>query len=167
MNVHHKLLVSLPLILLLSLSGLTLSSQVYASDKDRSSMMRYRNLFMETKGKHAKSIKLLVKNKMSLRHIITHAEALAAMADDMLLLFPAGTTGGKSRAMDDIWAADGEITEEFIAKAQDMRKEAEAFVKVAKEGNYKKIKKQMGRFANKGCRSCHTDYRGEEFEAKK
>ena len=142
------------------------STPSFAADKKRTAMMDYRHLFMETKGKHAKSIKLLVKNKMSLRHIITHAEALAAMADDMLLLFPAGTTGGKSRAMDDIWAADGEITEEFIAKAQDMRKEAEAFVKVAKEGNYKKIKKQVGRFANKGCRSCHTNYRGEELDGK-
>jgi len=167
MNVHHKLFVSLPLILLLSLSGLTLSSQVYASDKDRSSMMRYRNLFMETKGKHAKAIKLLIKSKLSLKHIITHGEALAAMADDMLILFPAGTAGGKSRVTDNIWDKNGKLTDDFVAKVTDMRAQAREFVRVAKEGDYKKIKKQMGRFANKGCRSCHTDYRGEEFEPKK
>jgi len=138
-----------------------------AADKDRASTMAYRQIFMETKGKHAKAIKLLLKNKLSLRHIITHAEALEAMADDMLLLFPAGTIGGKSRAMGDIWDKDGKITSEFTAKAIDMRKEAAALAEVARGGNYKKIKKQMGRFANKGCRSCHTDYRGEDIEPSK
>jgi len=159
MNTRRNLIYALSMSVLIA----GVSTPTLAADKERAAVMDYRHLFMETKGKHAKSIKLLVKNKMSLRHIVTHAEALAAMADDMLLLFPAGSTGGKSRAMDDIWAADGKITEEFIARAQDMRKEAEEFVKVAKEGNYKKIKKQMGRFANKGCRSCHTNYRGEDL----
>ncbi len=42
-----------------------------------------------------------------------------------------------------------------------MRKEARQFVEIAKQGNYKKIKKQMAVFAIKGCRSCHSDLRGE------
>jgi len=92
---------------------------------------------------------------------------LAAMADDMLILFPAGTAGGKSRVTDNIWDKNGKLTDDFVAKVTDMRAQAREFVRVAKEGDYKKIKKQMGRFANKGCRSCHTDYRGEEFEPKK
>ncbi len=166
MRIHLNLLVSLLLIILLSLTGLSLSSVAHSADKERAAMMRYRNLFMETKGKHAKAIKLLIKNKLSLKHIITHGEALAAMADDMLMLFPAGTAGGRSRATDNIWDKNGKLSDEFIAKVTDMRNQAKEFVKVAKEGNYKKIKKQMGRFANKGCRSCHTDYRGEEFEPK-
>lgn len=162
MKIRNKLIYAISTSLLLGGIGAGTSSVAIAADKERKSMMTYRQLFMETKGQHAKSIKLLIKNKMSLRHIITHGETLKAMADDMLLLFPPGTTGGKSRATDDIWAADGELTEDFIARAQEMRKEAEAFVEVAKDGNYKKIKKQMGRFANKGCRNCHTNYRGED-----
>ncbi len=166
MNTRRNVVIAVSMVLLMTGVGMGVSAPTEAADKKRSAMMSYRHLFMETKGKHAKAIKLLIKSKLSLRHIITHAEALAAMADDMLLLFPAGTTGGKSRAMDNIWGKDGKVTSDFIAKTIDMRKEAEAFVKVAKEGNYKKIKKQMGRFANKGCRSCHTDFRGEDFEGK-
>lgn len=130
-------------------------------DKDRSAMMKYRQLFMETKGKHAKAIKLLVKNKLSLNHIVTHSEALAAMADDMLLIFPAGSMGGKSRAMQEIWDDEGKLSKEFVTKTNEMRKQATQFVEVAKQGNYKKIKKQLAIFANKGCRSCHSDFRGE------
>jgi len=130
-------------------------------DKDRSAMMKYRQLFMETKGNHAKAIKLLIKNKLSLNHIVSHGEALVAMADDMLVIFPAGSVGGKSRAMYDIWDDQGNLTQDFKNKAAVMRAEASRFVEIAKEGNYKKIKKQMAVFANKGCRSCHSDYRGE------
>ncbi len=167
MSLNHSLLFSFILTILISITGLSVSPISHAADNDRDAMMRYRNLFMETKGKHAKAIKLLIKKKLSLKHIITHAQALAAMSDDMLILFPPGTSGGKSRAMDNIWDKDGKLTQEFVAKVSDMRSQAKTFLKVAKEGNYKKIKKQMGRFANKGCRSCHTDYRGEEFDAKK
>ncbi len=165
---HNRSYVFVIFIALVTCANLGLSVHVYAqsADKERAAMMRYRHLFMDTKGKHAKAIKLLIKNKLSLRHIVTHAQALAAMSDDMLLLFPAGTTGGKSRAMDHIWNEKGELSEEFKSKAGEMRKQAEELVRVAQKGNYKKIKKQMGRFANKGCRGCHSDYRGEEFEEK-
>lgn len=130
-------------------------------DKDRSAMMKYRKLFMETKGNHAKAIKLLIKNKLSLNHIVSHGEALAAMADDMLVIFPAGTMGAKSRAMENIWDKQGKLSQDFKEKVNTMRVEASRLVEVAEQGNYKKIKKQMATFANRGCRSCHSDYRGE------
>lgn len=136
-------------------------SEPHKVDKDRSAMMKYRKLFMETKGKHAKAIKLLVKNKLSLNHIISHGEALEAMADDMLMIFPAGSMGGKSRAMDNIWDKDGNLSQDFTNKVKAMRIEAAQLVQVAEQGNYKKIRKQMASFANKGCRNCHSDFRGE------
>lgn len=130
-------------------------------EKNRIAMMKYRKLFMETKGNHAKAIKLLIKNKISVNHIVSHGEALAAMADDMLLIFPAGSMGRKSRAMDNIWNEQGDLSEDFKNKVKTMRTEASKLVEVAQQGNYKKIRKQMATFANKGCRSCHSDYRGE------
>ncbi len=136
-------------------------SDTSSLEKNRSAMMKYRKLFMETKGNHAKAIKLLIKNKLSLNHIISHGEALVAMADDMLLIFPAGSMGGKSRAMQDIWDEQGDLSLDFKSKVKAMRIEASRLVEVAEQGNYKKIKKQMATFANKGCRSCHSDYRGE------
>ncbi len=146
------------LILILPLQGMADSK---TADKDRSAMMKYRQLFMETKGKHAKAIKLLIKHKLSLDHIVSHGEALAAMAEDMLVVFPTGSMGGKSRAMGDIWDEQGNLSQDFKKKAQAMQVEASLFVDIAKQGNYRKIKKQMVVFANKGCRSCHSDYRGE------
>jgi cytochrome c556 len=146
------------LLLITPLSAVSDSSSL---EKNRSAMMKYRKLFMETKGNHAKAIKLLIKNKLSLNHIISHSEALVSMADDMLLVFPAGSMGGKSRAMQDIWDEQGELSLDFKNKVKAMRLEASRLVKVAEQGNYKKIKKQMAIFANKGCRSCHSDYRGE------
>ena len=145
----------------LTLFSPSVLSEPHKMDKDRSAMMKYRKLFMETKGKHAKAIKLLVKNKLSLNHIISHGEALEAMADDMLMIFPAGSMGGKSRAMDNIWDKDGSLSQDFTNKVKAMRIEATRLVQVAEQGNYKKIRKQMASFANKGCRNCHSDFRGE------
>jgi cytochrome c556 len=96
-----------------------------------------------------------------LNHIVLHAEALAAMAEGMLLIFPAGSTGGQSRAMDEIWDESGKLSLDFKNKVSVMHGEALKIVEVAKQGNYKQIKKQMAVFANNGCRSCHSDYRGE------
>jgi cytochrome c556 len=146
---------------LLLITPLSAVSDTSSLEKNRSAMMKYRKLFMETKGNHAKAIKLLIKNKLSLNHIISHSEALVSMADDMLLVFPAGSMGGKSRAMQDIWNEQGELSLDFKNKVKAMRLEASRLVEVAEQGNYKKIKKQMATFANKGCRSCHSDYRGE------
>lgn len=140
----------------------TVAPTVQAADKDRNSVMKYRNLFMETKGKHNQAIKLLVKSKVSYSHIVTHAEALAGMADDMLMLFPANSMGGKSRALDTIWDKDGKLTPDFVAQAELMKTESKKMVDVAKAGNYKAIKKQLGILANKGCRGCHTKYRGDD-----
>jgi cytochrome c556 len=159
-NTAFLILASLIFSLLLALP-ISAIAETNTLDKDRSAMMKYRKLFMETKGKHAKAIKLLIKNKLSLNHIISHGETLAAMADDMLLIFPADSMGGKSRAMQEIWDEDGNLSQDFKNKVQVMRIEASQFVEVAKQGNYKKIKKQMAVFANKGCRSCHSDFRGE------
>lgn len=145
---------------------LTVGSSTIANAEPRRSnteaMIKYRHLFMETKGKHSQAIKLLVKNKLSYSHIIAHADALAAMADDMLTLFPAGSMSAKSRALPAIWKDDGTISDEFITQAELMRAEAKKMVEIAQEGNYKKIKKQVGKLAKNGCRGCHTDFRGEE-----
>jgi cytochrome c556 len=111
-------------------------------------MMKYRKLFMETKGNHAKAIKLLIKNKLSLNHIISHGEALVTMADDMLLIFPAGSMGRKSCAMHDIWDEQGEISSDFKSKVTAMRSEAARLVEVAEQGNYKKIKNQKSKIKN-------------------
>ncbi|OUS26291.1 hypothetical protein A9Q99_18855 [Gammaproteobacteria bacterium 45_16_T64] len=142
------------------------SSMVNAEPRKSSTeaMIKYRHLFMETKGNHSQAIKLLVKKKLSYSHIIAHAEALAAMADDMLTLFPAGSMSAKSRALPAIWNDDGTVSAEFIKQTEVMRSEAKKMVEVAQEGNYKKIKKQVGKLAKNGCRGCHTDFRGEESE---
>lgn len=142
----------------------TLAPSIQAADKDRNAVMKYRHLFMETKGKHNQAIKLLVNSKISYRHIVTHAEALSSMADDMLMLFPANSMGGKTRALDTIWDKDGKLSADFVTQAELMKIESQKMVDIAKEGNYKAIKKQLGRLANKGCRGCHTKYRGDEKE---
>lgn len=143
---------------------LGMSTLGYAEPRKSSTnaMIKYRNLFMETKGKHNQAIKLLVKNKLSYAHIIAHAEALEAMAEDMLTLFPAGSMSAKSRALPEIWNDDGSISDVFVEQTDIMRKEAKTMVEVAKQGNYKKIRKQLGKLAKDGCRGCHTDFRGEE-----
>ena len=151
---------------ILAISGGLLAASIVplaqAADKNRDDVMKYRHLFMETKGKHNQAIKLLVKSKVSYSHIVTHAEALAAMADDMLMLFPANSFSGKSRALSSIWDKDGKLASDFVAQAELMKVESKKMVDVAKAGNYKAIKKQLGILANKGCRGCHTKYRGDD-----
>jgi cytochrome c556 len=154
--------------IVLAVSGCIFSSVLimpnisHADALKRDAALKYRNIFMQAKGKHTQAIKLLVKKKSSYNHIVTHAEALANMADDMLDIFPANSKGAKSRALPIIWNADGSLAKEFIFQANILKVESKKMVVVAKEGDYKAIKSQLKDLANKGCRGCHSKYRGED-----
>ncbi len=133
-----------------------------SADTDRKAIMKYRQLWMEIKGQHNQAIRLLVKYQMAPNQLISHAETLAEMSDDMLFLFPPGSLGGGSRALPTIWDNNGKITRDFIMQTEIMRGESEKLVAIARAGNYKTIKKQLFTYASKACRGCHMRYRGED-----
>ena len=142
---------------------LTLTSvQAQESTLDRQAIIKYRRLFMEIKGKHNQAIKLLVMQEIPFHsHIVTHAEALSNMAEDMLRLFPKGSQGPQSRALPSIWDKDGNLSSAFIAQVDVMKKEAKKMAEVAKAGDNEAIRQQLRQLASNGCRGCHTLFRGE------
>ena len=66
-----------------------------------------------------------------------------------------------SRALPTIWNADGTLSQGFVDQAKMMQAEAHKLAQIAPTGNLKAITKQVKILANKGCRGCHTQYRGE------
>ena len=146
----------------LFISLISMANISQADSMNRHAAMKYRSTFMHAKGKHSQAIKLLVKNRSNYTHIVTHAEILSLMADDMLDLFPANSRGGRSRALPEIWNKDGSLSKEFIHQAEIMKEESNEMVLIAKKGNYKAINKQLKKLANNGCRSCHQQFRGDK-----
>ena len=136
------------------------SAQTQADKRD--ALIKYRQIFMEAKGKHNQAIRLLITKNIALpEHIITHAEALSKMADDMIKLFPKGSQGPKSRVLVDVWDKNGNLSKPFLEQTENMKKEAQKMAEVAKKGNPSEMKKQLRALASNGCRGCHTLFRGE------
>ena len=145
----------------MALVWMNTGSLVLAQEEgETKTIIQYRKIFMEAKEKHHQAIKLLVTKELSLpSHVITHAEALKNMANDMLLLFPKDSMGAKSRVSPNIWNKDGSLSQGFIAQVEKMKEEATKMVKVAQAGDMAAVQKQLRSMTADGCRSCHTLYR--------
>ncbi|MBF0238306.1 MAG: cytochrome c [SAR324 cluster bacterium] len=153
------------LFLIVFLSHAVVQAEESVSVTTRNSIIQYRKIFMDAKGLHTQAIKLLVSKKIGLySQIVTHADALNKMAEDMLHLFPPGSQGADSRTLPTIWNKDGTLSQTFVEQAQIMKQEAKKMAEVAKTQDMDLIKKQLREFATNGCRGCHSLFRGEDSE---
>ncbi|MGK5090748.1 cytochrome c [Deltaproteobacteria bacterium TL4] len=144
----------------------TNASSAFAQEKiNVKQMAKYRKIFMDIKGYHHQALKLLVTQNIGLsEQIITHAETLSKMAEDILLLFPKGSLSDKSRTLPSIWDKEGNLVPGFIKQAENMKVEARKLAQIAKTGNRRAVNAQLRNFDSEGCRGCHTLYRGGEDE---
>ncbi|MGK5094712.1 cytochrome c [Deltaproteobacteria bacterium TL4] len=121
---------------------------------------QYRKLFMEAKGIHFLAIRMLVKRELGMNeHLITHAEILNQMAEEILSLFPKGSLDAQDRTSAKIWNQEGALVAEFIAQAEVLKQETRKLVKLAKTGDLNAIDEQIRIVDDKGCRGCHALYR--------
>lgn len=150
----HLLVGVLSLIFILSAS---------AQEKGVGVLIKYRQNFMDTKNQLNYGISLLTRTiKMGDEErndqIVTHAEALAGMAQNILHLFPYGSTSDVSRALPGIWDAKGKISSDFTQAAIKMMENAQALAAAAKKGDVNEVKKKS-RALNLSCKNCHSEFR--------
>ena len=86
-----------------------------------------------------------------------HADAVAAMSNDITAMFPEGTMVAKTHALESIW----ENWDDFAEKAGDMEKAAAGF-KVAVDSGDKAAIGKAAKALGGSCRSCHDDYKERE-----
>jgi len=129
--------------------SLFVSSQLFSQEdvvKDRKSLMK-------SNSKSAKAIKGAVKEG-DFATIEENAKKLVANADNMVALFPEGSTAKKSRAKAEIW----QEWDDFKAKTNDFKDAARQLANTANAMD----SEQVG-VTNKAvavaCRECHRRYR--------
>ena len=122
-------------------------------------VMHERHEGMEGMGKATKAIGRELKSSTpNLETIRASAKTITDFAPHVASLFPPGTGSdvGKTGAKDEIW----QTPQDFIAKAGDFQKAAQAFGGAAQGGDINAIKASFGGLG-KACKACHDKYRKE------
>lgn len=113
---------------------------------------------MKALGGHMKALSGVAKGEMAANEAtVVHAMAVGEIANTVTLLFPAGSGGGDSRALPEIWSdwAGFEKAADALAAA------APGLVEAAKSGDQGKIGAALG-MAGKACGGCHKPFRAEK-----
>jgi cytochrome c556 len=87
-------------------------------------------------------------------HIVPHARALLDLSIMMPDLFPAGSGGESTRALDEIWQNPAG----FAAAVAEFRAAAEGLVRAAESGDKERVREGLGTLSA-GCGTCHQPYR--------
>ncbi|MBF0237767.1 MAG: cytochrome c [SAR324 cluster bacterium] len=125
-------------------------------------LIRYRGMVMQIKGMHTLTLKYLIRKRINARpQIIAHAESLQLMTDDLLRLFMVKSISPKSRAKESIWDAEGRLSPEFEELAKVMKTEALKLIETVKFKSQREILQQLKLFEERGCKECHSQFRGE------
>ena len=122
-------------------------------------VMHERHEGMEGMGKATKAIGRELKSSTpNLETIRASAKTITDFAPHVASLFPPGTGSdvGKTGAKDEIW----QTPQDFVAKAGDFQKAAQAFGGAAQGGDINAIKASFGGLG-KACKACHDKYRKE------
>ncbi len=115
---------------------------------------------MNSNSKSAKAIKGAVKEG-DFATIEENAKKIVANADNMIALFPEGSTAKKSRAKAEIW----QEWDDFKAKANDLKNAARQLANAANAKDSEQVKVQS-KALGKSCGSCHKRYRARKKKRK-
>ncbi len=147
MNLNKLFILSL-------LSPLCLLPQVGLAD-DVKGTIQYRQNYMNAISGHTGAIRRLKDGRFSAEgHLQMHSEALVKLTRDIALLFPAGTSEGKTDAKAEIW----ENQEDFEARANESQQAAQALLDAVQSGNGELIDTRFGELTQT-CKACHRPFR--------
>ena len=116
--------------------------------------IKYRQAVMKATGGHMMALGGIVKGDVPYRgDLVVHAQAIAASAEMIGHLFPAGSGTGKTKAKPEIWtnAAD------FKLKVEEFRAASKALAAAAQGSDPAALGAAMGR-TGKACKGCHDKY---------
>jgi len=107
---------------------------------------------------HAAAFSLIFSGKVEhQKYLLAHAEAIAAISEHVVDMFPAGSDTGKTTALPLIW----QDAEGFRKAADTTRVAAAGFRDAVKSGDKAAIGKAMKPLFD-GCKGCHDRYRKED-----
>ena len=137
--------------------SLFVSSQLFSQEdaiKERKGLMKSNN-------KSAKALKGAVKEG-DFATIEKNAKKIVANADNIVALFPEGSTAKNSRAKAEIW----QEKDDFKAKANDLKDAARKLANAASAMDSEQVKVQY-KAVGKACGSCHKRYRARKKKRRK
>ena len=115
----------------------------------------YRKAMMAANRQHIAAMRALLSGEISHpADIQMHADALADIGWMFAGLFPEGTTGPTSRAMEEIWTME----EDFAARVSSFRNATQALKTTAEEGDNVATLAAVTA-VNGTCRGCHAPFR--------
>jgi len=137
--------------------SLFVSSQIFSQEDD----IKKRKALMKANNKAAKAIKGAVKEG-DFATIEENAKKIVASMDNLVALFPEGSTAKNSRAKVEIW----QEWDDFKAKSNDLKDAARLLANAASAKDSEQVKVQS-KALGKSCGSCHKRYRARKKKKRK
>ena len=123
--------------------------------------IKYRQQIMKAIGAHFGAFFMINTGAVDLgKHLSAHADAIAALGEEIPALFPAGSGTGKTEALPKIWEEPAKFSETANA-AKDATAKLAAAVKAGDKAGIGAAAKSLG----EACKSCHDRYRKEQPKA--
>ncbi len=133
---------------LLPLAGL-------AGDEAPENYIKYRQQYMTALGGHMGASAQIVRGRVAPKgHLARHAAALAAMTQDLTVLFPEDSDFGETEAKEEIWAQ----WPQFQRAAERTARAGQAFQAAVQAGEAAAIGKAF-RDLGEACKGCHKKFR--------
>ncbi len=137
--------------------SLFVTSQLFAQED----VIKERKGLMKSNSKASKAVKGAVKEG-DFAAIEENAKKIVANADNIVALFPEGSTAKNSRAKAEIW----QERDDFKAKANDLKDAARKLANAASAMDSEQVKVQY-KAVGKACGSCHKRYRARKKKRRK
>ena len=126
-----------------------------ATAVDVKGTIQYRQNYMNAIGGHTGAIRRLKDGRFNAPgHLQMHTDALAKLTRDIALLFPQGTSAGKTDAKPEIW----ENWSDFEARANESQQAAQALLDAVQSGDGGAIDTRFGELTQT-CKACHKPFR--------
>lgn len=138
---------------LFGLMAVATATQAYA----QSEVNEKRQKLMKRQSAASKAIKAAVKEK-DYATVEAKAKDIMGTADEIVSLFPKGSTTGKTKAKPEIW----EKSDLFAKDAKNLSKAAGELASAAKAGNDADVNVKLKALGG-ACSSCHKQFRGKKY----
>jgi cytochrome c556 len=128
---------------------------------DSEDVIKYRQNYMKALGGHMGSAAQIVRGKVDPEgHLARHAEAIAALSEDITVLFPKGSDFGETEAKPEVW----EDWQGFQKAASKEKRASAEFLSAVQGGGGAKAVGASFKALSDACKGCHENYRAEEEE---
>lgn len=133
------------------------SHKDHEKDNDPKLVINYRKFIMKAQGAHLGAIKAVASGKMKMpaQHYVVHADAINALNEILIDLFPKGTWDHEgSRAKKEIW----EKWDHFKGLVTNLEKAGGELLEAGRNGDLRAMAKGL-RKVGRACSACHKLYR--------